>query len=408
MSFPQRMTDPCSADKSGNRNRESVAPPVRTRRRVVLVHNMLWTPYKAPVFSELSALCKVLEWEFIVVHVAERGEGQRGFGHIATEQHNYRYKVLFRGVLEDIASLKKVLAVLGALWNLRPDVAVLPGYSELYNWFALGYCMLRRIPRIVAFDSTEMDKIRTTYKECIKRAYIYNFHRAMTYGAKSREYIHKLGMPMEAIYIRCQAANMDEIRRLQTALPRIDRGREKKRLLYVGRLSEEKNLRRLISAFNAATRMVMGGMRWDLVLVGDGPQGAELKGAVAASGVDNILFEGGVSWSETVKYYSTCDAFILPSLSEPWGVVVNEAMCCGLPVLVSSKCGAAYDLVTDGVNGYRFDPSSEEELQKVIGLMISRPEELKVMGERSRAIIEEYSPKNAALQMQRCIQSCLS
>lgn len=383
------------------------APMAEGKKRIVVIHNILWAPYKAPVFSELNSICEEVGWELFVVHVAERGEVQWKLGSIAKEHHQYQYKVLFNGALEDISCWRKVVGLLKTIYKLKPDVAIIPGYSELYNWFALTYCMLRGIPRIVTFDSTEADRIRKPFNEYIKKIYIGEFHYAMTYGTKSREYIHKLGMPFDKIYLRCQASNVAELNRIMKVLPPRKKESGKIRLLYIGRLSPEKNLHRLITAFTAANRKTQSEIKCDLVLVGDGPQRAELERAVADLGVNNIIFEGGVSWSETVKYYCDSDIFILPSLSEPWGVVVNEAMICGLPVLVSTQCGSAHDLVFDGVNGYKFDPKDEKELEDKICLMISRPENLVEMGERSREFISEYSPKNAALQMHRCIQNCI-
>src|SRR5207247_9691952 len=106
--------------------------------------------------------------------------------------------------------------------------------------------------------------------------------------------------------------------------------------LYVGRCSSEKNLIRLLHAYRHYRKQHPEG--WQLVLVGDGPQRAELEDCARASGIRDILWCGFKQIDELPTYYALSGCFILPSTSEPWGLVVNEAMACGLPVLVSSRC----------------------------------------------------------------------
>ncbi|MEJ2070311.1 MAG: glycosyltransferase family 4 protein [Syntrophobacterales bacterium] len=86
--------------------------------------------------------------------------------------------------------------------------------------------------------------------------------------------------------------------------------------------------------------------------------------------------------------------FILPSSHlEQWGLVVNEAMASGLPVLVSSACGCVPELVQEGVNGFSFDPSDREGLARLMLKMSSQEAELKTMGEASRRLIADWSPE---------------
>lgn len=86
---------------------------------------------------------------------------------------------------------------------------------------------------------------------------------------------------------------------------------------------------------------------------------------------------------------------------------MNEAMACGLPVIVSKRAGSYRDLVKEGINGYGFDPYNNEELIKIMNKFINEEVDLKKMGEESRKIIKEYSPENMAKNILSIIKSNL-
>jgi len=125
--------------------------------------------------------------------------------------------------------------------------------------------------------------------------------------------------------------------------------------LYVGRLAPEKNLALLVAAFNA-----MPGVK--LTIVGSGPLEGELKSAASP----NVTFRSHVPNEEIAGVYRSHDVFILPSLVEPWGLVVDEALYYGLPVIVSTNVGCHTELVQHGVNGLVFDPCSKEALIEAV------------------------------------------
>ena len=117
-------------------------------------------------------------------------------------------------------------------------------------------------------------------------------------------------------------------------------------VLSVARLAPEKGLDLLVSAVARAERP-----RLHLVLAGHGPERAVLEALAGDLGV-RITFLGGVAWDEIVEIYAAADIFALLSRHEPWGVVVNEAAACGLPLVLSDRVGAAYDLLQHGRNGF--------------------------------------------------------
>lgn len=125
--------------------------------------------------------------------------------------------------------------------------------------------------------------------------------------------------------------------------------------IYVGRLSQEKNLILLIKVFNQLSE-------YRLHIVGYGPQENELKQLAN----ENVIFHGAVDNKKLPDLYQTCDVFILPSNKEPWGLVVEEAFNNGLPVIVSNKVGCVEEIVDENRNGLIFDYNSEYSLiQKI-------------------------------------------
>jgi glycosyltransferase involved in cell wall biosynthesis len=134
-----------------------------------------------------------------------------------------------------------------------------------------------------------------------------------------------------------------------------------------------------------------------LVLLGEGDQKANLQ--QLAQNVQNVYFEAGVPWFEVAEYLALVDVLVLPSESEPWGLVVNEAMICGLPVLVSEPSGCVEDLVQAGQNGFTFNPHQKQDLVDKMRFFTQNPEKLTQMGEASRQIVALFEPEKVAHEM---------
>ncbi len=128
---------------------------------------------------------------------------------------------------------------------------------------------------------------------------------------------------------------------------------------------------------------------WSLVLLGDGPLKSDLCHLISDLGLqDSVLLPGFKQYDELPAYYGLASAFIHASTTEQWGLVVNEAMAAGLPVLVSNRCGCAMDLVKEGVNGFTFDPFNVEQLADLMLKISELGDGRGKMGAASCEIIE--------------------
>jgi glycosyltransferase involved in cell wall biosynthesis len=141
-----------------------------------------------------------------------------------------------------------------------------------------------------------------------------------------------------------------------------------------------------------------------LVIVGSGPWEQRLKKIAQSKNLKGICWPGFKQVDELPAYYALASCFVLPSVSEPWGLVVNEAMACGLPVLVSDRCGAAGDLVFPGINGYVFDPFDAAGLARLMQCMSAGELNRKEMGQASKRLVANYTPETWAIALADCIR----
>ena len=170
--------------------------------------------------------------------------------------------------------------------------------------------------------------------------------------------------------------------------------------LFVGRLAEEKNVTGLIKAW--LDYRAQGGA-WSLVLAGDGPERKAVEDLLAGSAHrDEVFLLGHKSSRELIPLFAFARCFVLPSTREPWGLVVNEAMAACLPLIVSTRCGCAEDLVVEGENGFLFDPGDQNALVSCLLRTEALPEgERQRRGLSSAAKVSVYSPQNFGQEIVR-------
>jgi len=304
-----------------------------------------------------------------------------------------------------VSQWKLASAVWTHLNRLNPATVLVPGY---YNAPALAAALWSRWKRrraVLMTESTEADHRRIWWKELLKQTLIrLLFDWAITGGKAHRRYLERLGFRAERMARFYDVIDNDFFRRSAQAdrmrYRAHDFGLPDRFFLFVGRLAEEKNVEGLLTAYLNYRR---GGGTKSLVLVGGGPLEARLRQRASESAFSSdIYFEGLKNSRELSPYYAFADCFLLPSTREPWGLVVNEAMAAGLPVLVSKACGCAEDLVTEGKNGFLFDPANLEALaDRLHAVENLSAAEWRAMGRHSSEIISRYSPEAWAGEVAR-------
>jgi len=285
----------------------------------------------------------------------------------------------------------------------QPAVVACSGWADPEYHAVLRACHARGIPAIVMCDSTREDEPRHRWRELVKRSLVRNFGAAVVAGARSRDYLAGFGFPAPTLFAPLDVVDNDHfaagagLARVRAAAAPVP-----PRFLCVARFVPKKNLPRLLDAY-AGYRAQVGAVAWGLVLSGSGELEPDLRRQVADLGLGaHVEFPGFCQYPDLPGLYARAGALVLPSLSDQWGLVVNEAMAAGLPVLVSRCCGCAPDLVREGGNGWIFDPEDPAALQELLHRVAALDgEQWRAMGQCSREIIAAYSPEAFALALEQ-------
>jgi len=299
-----------------------------------------------------------------------------------------------------------------------PQAVLIPGWSSRAAFAALCWCAQRGVPAIAMSESTEWDEVRTGWKEWTKRKLVGLCAAALAGGTPHKNYLIKLEMPAERIFLGYDvvdngyfAQGAKEVRSQK------DEVRKKYRLpesyfLSSSRFIAKKNLPRLLQAYALYRKKAKIGNQkteiWNLVVLGDGLLHEALNSQLSTLNLHGcVLLPGFKQYPELPAYYGLGSAFIHASTTEQWGLVVNEAMASGLPVLVSNRCGCAVDLIKDGVNGFTFDPYNVEQLAGLMLKISAFNFPLSTFGAASTDIIADWGVERFAQGVKSAVECAL-
>lgn len=379
--------------------RTSLAPS-KKRIRIDLFHNIRWSRYKAVVFSELHTLSHESGFDVKIFQIADTSNDRISLSSVDLSYHRYPHQLLFEGSYDKIPKIKLIFNLFSQVWNTDAKLILLPGFGEPEYWAMLLAAILRCKRRATFCDSTLLDHRQKFLKGVLKRIFLSNCHGVFGYGRRAQEYLFHHGLPQNKFYLRCQAAALPASYRVEEVVEnrvKYAASRDAPRLIYVGRLSKEKRLDILIDAFAKfnATRK-----NSTLTLIGSGPLLPELKQRVGVLDLESSIdFAGSMNQEELAKQYARATCLVLPSQSEPWGLVVNEALHYGCPVVVSHNCGCVPELVIDGKTGFQFETNNSDDLYAKLENLVADFNDTKFSASNCLSIIQNYSPNAAAKQI---------
>ena len=313
---------------------------------------------------------------------------------------SFRRHTLF----SDSGSLPKTVTeirrrMFATLDRLQPDVVAIPGWSFPDALAALSWSVNASRPTVVMSESQAHDHPRIGWKESVKGRIVRINAAGLAGGRSHVDYLCKLGMHRDQIFTGYDVVDNTHFQKgAEEARGNESEFRSRLKLpqryfLASNRFIEKKNLPGLIRAF-AAYHAGAGADAWDLVLLGHGPLRASLERQCREFGLHNhVFFPGFQQYGLLPSYYGLAGAFLHASTTEPWGLVVNEAMAAGLPVVVSERCGCAPDLVANGRNGFTFDPCNTGQLTELMGFIATNQSERSDMGQASQEIIAKWTPE---------------
>lgn len=358
-------------------------------------------PYSIPRFRAFQSLRRDYS-----VHVMALGATERVCERQAQRDLGFGYAEAVPGLtVENIDPHRLVARVTRWLEDSDPAAVVITGYYYPAMRAAARWAKRHKRLSIYMGDSQWVDRRRNVFKEWAKGWWARrHYDGAFAAGERAAAYLQRMGLSRERIWTGYDVVDNDAFA-AGAAVARADASALRNRLglperffLFVGRFAPEKNLPRLLKAY-ATYRQVAGRQAWGLVLVGRGPQ----EGWLRSQARDGVVFAGFQPTDRLPEYYGLASCLVLPSLSETWGLVVNEAMAAGLPVLVSHRCGCVPELVRQGWNGYVCDPCDAAGIARAMTVLSSPAVDLEAMGAASRQIVASYTPETWAQGLADCI-----
>ncbi|MBI3945009.1 MAG: glycosyltransferase family 4 protein [Armatimonadetes bacterium] len=351
--------------------------------------------------ARIRALCRAGEQQGTEVHAfALRGASPQlpvtGYQHLLSD----RITVLSTGSpgdgMESPASKAQLLA---ALDRVDPDAVAIIGYRSRVSRGAVAWCRHRRRGAVLMMESSWQDFARAWWREIPKRWLVHCYDSGFGGGTLHADYLVRLGMPRACVFTGYDVVDNGFWRARAAAahasatMLRAEAGLPERFFLTACRLVPKKNVQGLLAA-HARYRQEAGGRAWGLVIAGTGPLEGQVRAAVRRLNLEADVRLVGYQDAESMgQLYGLAAAFVLASTREQWGLVVNEAMAAGLPVLVSRRCGCAPDLVTEGVTGFTFDPNDANALARLLTRVSDGEVDVAAMGRAGAERVRRFSPE---------------
>ncbi len=285
----------------------------------------------------------------------------------AATSEAFEFHCLFPGrSWQETTRRERLSALIAALRADAQGPVFLCHFDQPEIFLAALWLRLKRRAVFIMQDSKFDDRPRKLWREIGKALLYLPYRGALASGARTRDYLRLLGVAERRITLGYDTLSIDRIRRLAGAPPAPDGAPFAARhFTAVARLVPKKNLALLIEAYDLYRRTAGDSPR-DLVLVGNGPLEADLRADVARRGLAGVRFAGFLQEDGVARTLAGSLGLVLPSIEEQWGLVVNEALAMGLPVLVSENVGARDELVKSGINGYVFEPDNAAGLARLM------------------------------------------
>lgn len=252
---------------------------------------------------------------------------------------------------------------------------------------------------------------RRRWKEALKGMILPRADATLGGGQESREFAMRYGVAAgRALVLRHSIDVGHYARGAQVARELRSATRSALKLrgttfVSVGRLWWGKGLFILLQAFQQVQRTSSAEV--SLLIVGDGPEDAELRRICADRGIKNVVFAGFQQKEQLPVYYGVSDVFVFPTLGDPYGLVVDEAMACSLPIITSDAAGEIRERVIEGESGFVVPAADVTELADRMKRLASSPHDRERMGAAGFRRVRERTPERWAEDFERLVASLL-
>jgi len=365
------------------------------KRRLVVLTEII-APYRIPVFNSLAQHNGI---DLHVIFLAETDTSTRQW-QIYADEMQFSHEVLpsWRKRIGKYNILVN-RQVEEALRNARPDVILCGGYNYLASWQTLRWASRNEAPFLLWCESTGNDQRGGhAIPELLKQNFLRNCDGFVVPGTSALAYVQGMGSRRKETFVAPNAVDIELFASKSKAAKeregrlRGELGLPERYFLFVGSLVKRKGVFDLLEGYFALPpdlRSEIG-----LVFAGDGPERAELESLARSIVPGSVYFPGFVQRDQLASYYALAECLVLPTHSDPWGLVVNEAMACGLPVICTDVAGCAADLVKS--NGRLIAKEDTANLAAAMEEIACDPGLRERMSRESRELIQSYSPEICA------------
>ena len=365
------------------------------KRRMVLMTELI-APYRTPVFNVLAQREEI---ELHVIFLSRTDSSTRQW-RVYEEEIQFSYEVLpcWRRRLGKFNVLLN-RGLVDSFHRFNPDVIVCGGYNYVSSWQALRWAKQHHVPFVLWSESTSHDR-RSNHApfEFLKERFVSACDGFVVPGHSAREYLLRLGAQPKDISVAPNAVDIALFATAATAVlehPRDWRAQlalPDRYFLFVGRLVRSKGVLELLQAYGRLTPALREQI--GLVLAGEGPMRAELESVAREIHPGIVQFTGFIHREELAAYYALAECFVFPTHTDTWGLVINEAMACGLPVVCTRVAGCAADLIRE--NGRLVSVGNIPELRMAMEEIAQRSDLRERMGRASTKLIQAHSPERCA------------
>lgn len=296
--------------------------------------------YKVNLYNELAKRLKIF-----VIFISSDTSEKRSSNFSSANDALFDYEVLYQGNFQTRKIFKNILAIQTILSRVKFKRILVSGWDLPEFWY-IAFTS-KKSKNYLALESTIFESSYKGLKGFIKKLFLSRISTVFASGSLHCDLLKALNFQGEVkVTNGVGIINKPEFIKAQKKFSG--------RFLYIGRIIDIKNLKFLVDVFNDIPNFT-------LTIIGVGEQQEFLR----SFSNKNIIFRGAVENKFIGAEFAKNDVFVLSSLIEPWGLVVEEALYFGLPVLISDRCGSA-ELIKNGINGFTFDPTDKNTFMQII------------------------------------------
>lgn len=372
--------------------------------------------YKIDLYREINSLANIKIMVYFGSNASIRLTLDKTFGKVIKWYDEKIIKGLPHKFLKNYSFQKSSLPVdtfFGGTINLEIfselkinhyDAILIDGYMTIGNWLAFFSAWLTKTPIILRGDAYLLNH-RSNFKKLVKKIILTVLFKKidafLALSSTNADYYKYYGVPEEKIFyspyvinngyfrkkykfFSSQKKKIKSLNKINSAVPII---------LYASKMIHRKRPMDLLKAYEILNKKLPD--KAHLVFVGDGPEKKSLEDYTRLKNIKNVSFVGFKNQTDLPKFYAIADVFILPSEIEIYGQVVHEAMNFALPIIATDMVGAAYDVITQGKNGYVYKAGDINKLSEHLSNLIENKNLREEMGQNSLKIMDKFTYKEA-------------